>query len=408
LRAELVAHLRKSADLSDARVAAALGEVPRHVFVPWVELPEAYADQAVPTRFRDGLPTSSASQPAIVAAMLELLRPPIGGTVLEIGAGTGYNAALLSELVGPAGHVVTIDIDPEVAEDARAHLVEAGITNVNVICGDGFLGWSDRAPYDGIVVTASASDLAPSWLDQLGSEGRLVVPLSIRGVQHCIAFARSNGRLSSVAMCECGFMPLVGVMGNTDLREPVPGHSGVYVVADANAKLDIGVVGAALDEHSSVTEIGVTASAIQVYGSLRRWLAFEEPDSASLSYIGSQAEADASGVPPVIEFRFADRVQRIAPCIPGPGGIAVLDLAAPASTHADAWREVMLNLAVRGFGDAQRQAAVLSELVKAWDAAGRPGIQDLRIDAYPSELLPPDSVGTICHAPHTAFVVSSR
>jgi protein-L-isoaspartate(D-aspartate) O-methyltransferase len=162
LRAEMVAHLIERGDLSSPQVAAALAEVPRHVFVPGVDLAEAYADRAVVTRYRDGLPASSASQPAIVAVMLEQLRPPVGGSILEIGAGTGYNAALLSKLVGPSGRVVTVDIDPEVADEARGHLSGAGITNVEVICGDGALGWPGDAPYDGIIVTAGTSDLAPA------------------------------------------------------------------------------------------------------------------------------------------------------------------------------------------------------------------------------------------------------
>ena len=101
LRAEMVAYLRERGRLGDPRVAAALGQVPRHVFVSGADLPEAYADRAVVTHHRDGVPTSSASQPTVVAMMLEQLRPPVGGRVLEIGAGTGYNAALLSVLVGP-------------------------------------------------------------------------------------------------------------------------------------------------------------------------------------------------------------------------------------------------------------------------------------------------------------------
>ena len=124
----MVAHLRERRELTDPRVAAALGRVPRHVFVPGADLSEAYADQAIVTRYRDGWPVSSASQPAMVAAMLEQLGLPEGGSVLEIGAGTGYNAALLSALAGATGRVVTIDIDPEVADEARSHLAAAGFS----------------------------------------------------------------------------------------------------------------------------------------------------------------------------------------------------------------------------------------------------------------------------------------
>ncbi|MGH3885395.1 MAG: methyltransferase domain-containing protein [Pseudonocardiaceae bacterium] len=100
-----------------------------------------------------------------------------GHRVLEIGAGTGYNAALLAHLVGPAGKVTTVDIDSKVVRGARECLAAAGYRGVSVVCGDGEFGYSDHAPYDRIVVTAGAWDLPPAWVDQLAAGGRLVVPL---------------------------------------------------------------------------------------------------------------------------------------------------------------------------------------------------------------------------------------
>jgi protein-L-isoaspartate(D-aspartate) O-methyltransferase len=405
LRAEMVAQLTERGGLSSPRVAAVLGEVPRHVFVPGVELSEAYADRAVVTRYRDGVPVSSASQPAIVAAMLEQLRPPAGGSVLEIGAGTGYNAALLSKLVGPSGRVVTVDIDPEVADEARNHLSEAGITNVEVICGDGASGWPANAPYDGIIVTAGASDLAPAWAGQLAPHGRLVVPLSIRGVQQCVTLTRSDGHLRSVAVCECGFMPLAGAMANADSHQPVPGHPGVYVQAAAETPVDIGLVGAAMDKRGPAAGIGISTSALEVFGSLRRWLAFHDRAAASLIYIGSPEGAGASGVPPVLEFRHRGGAQRTGPCLLGRAGFAALDVAGSAAA-GDPGLRAMLELAVRGYGQAEQETARLGELVTAWDAAGRPGASRLRIDAHPAGFLLPPTEGGVHRARHATFVVS--
>jgi protein-L-isoaspartate(D-aspartate) O-methyltransferase len=419
LRAELVAHLREQAGLSDPRVAAAIGQVPRHVFVPGVELAEAYRDRAIVTHHRDGVPTSSSSQPTIVAAMLQQLRPPPGGSVLEIGAGTGYNAALLAGLVGPSGRVVTVDISPEVADEARGHLSDAGVANVEVICGDGALGWADGAPYDGIIVTAGASDLAPAWVGQLGPDGRLVLPLSIRGVQQSVAFVRADGmraggHLRSDEVCEGAFMPLEGAMANTDERQPVLVHRGVHVETAADAAVDVGMIGDALAERGPVVPIGVTAWGREVVASLRRWIAFHEQASALLIYIGPAEAAEASGVPAVATVT-RGVTRRSSPCVLGPAGFAVLDVAAPPaivnppSGAGGPGPRRLLELGVRACGDAGREAARLRELVLAWDAAGRPEAERLRIDAYPaypSGTVLPDTERTVHAARHTTFVVS--
>jgi protein-L-isoaspartate(D-aspartate) O-methyltransferase len=407
-RAELVAQLRRRGTLSEPRVAAALGQVPRHVFLPEVDLPGAYADEAVPTLYRDGVPVSAASQPAIVAIMLEQLRPPRGGRVLEIGAGTGYNAALLSHLVGPSGRVVTIDIDPDVAAGARAHLAGAGITNVTVICGDGAAGRAEDAPYDGIIVTAGASDLAPAWAGQLAPAGRLVVPLSIRGVQHCVSFTRDGGRLRSTAVCECGFMPLAGAMANADRRLPVPGHPGVFVLTAPDTEVDTAVVAAALGRPGPAAATGLTASVRETFGSLPRWLAFREPASASLAYLRPPEDAAASGVPSVLDSPLRSALQRSAPCLLGTTGFAVLDLARPPGAGTDPGPDPVLELAVRSYGEAQLQRDRLAELIAAWAAAGRPQASHLRIHAYPAGSAPSAAEGFVHRAPHTTFVVSLR
>ena len=317
----MVAQLRERGGLTDPRVAAVLGRVPRHVFIPGAELPDAYADEAIVTRYRDGWPVSSASQPSMVAAMLEQLCPPEGGSVLEVGAGTGYNAALLSALVGASGRVVTVDIDPEVAGAARSHLAAAGVTNAEVICGDGAQGWPARAPYDGIIVTAGASDLAPAWASQLAPGGRLVVPLSIRGVQQCVALTPAGGHLRSVAVCGCQFMPLTGAMPNDDQRVPVPGFPGVHVQAPAQADLDAALLADVLGRRGAAADTGITARPEEVYASLRPWLAFREPALATLAYSGPPDTAGASEVPAVIDFTVRGVTRRASPCLPGPAGL---------------------------------------------------------------------------------------
>ncbi len=404
LGAALVANLTERGVLSDPRVANALGTVRRHVFLPETDLDSAYADQAVVTRWRDGVPVSSASQPAIVAIMLQQLCPREGSSVLEIGAGTGYNAALLSELVGPGGRVVTIDIDPEVVADASTHLETAGITNVTVICADGALGWPKGAPYDGIIVTAGASDLAPAWLGQLAPDGRLVVPLSIRGVQHSVAWTRADGYLRSVSVSDCGFMPMQGQMANADLRLAVPGHAGVYVQAAPGVPVNPESIARALNASSQATPAQISATAREVFGSLRRWLAFGDPAAAMLTYVGTAEAAGASGVPAVLQYSVGSRVERSSPCILGPAGLAVLDLDVPAG---EAEPHTALRLALRGYGQADQECGRLRKLLAAWDTAGRPATARLRIDAYPEGSERPLAAGEVTAARHTTFIVTT-
>jgi protein-L-isoaspartate(D-aspartate) O-methyltransferase len=215
-RRRLVAELQARACIVSPAVRDAFLDVPREAFLPaFAEtegLEAVYRDVAVPTKHgADGLPTSSSSQPAIMALMLERLDVRPGHRVLEIGAGTGYNAALLRELVGRRGEVVSVELDGDVARGARRRLRAAG-RNARVVVGDGHDGWPARAPYDRIVVTASSATVPHPWRDQLVDGGLVEVPLRLREAgPHAIATLRRDGeRLSSVSVLSGGFMPLRG------------------------------------------------------------------------------------------------------------------------------------------------------------------------------------------------------
>jgi len=223
LRARLVARLREGGALHDEAVERALLRVPRHVFLPHIPPERAYADAAIPTHWENGVPVSSASQPAIVALMLEQMRLAPGMRVLEIGAGTGYNAALLAELVGPEGHVTSLDIDPAIAEEARAHLAAAGYAGVRVAAADGWAGWPGGAPFDRIMLTVGASDVSPAWLDQLAEGGLLVLPLWLRAAEASVAFRKQGGVLRSESLTCCGFKRLRGAAAAAEKWVALPG-----------------------------------------------------------------------------------------------------------------------------------------------------------------------------------------
>ena len=156
----MVDRAKANGTIRSAAVEAAFRTTPRHLFLPTTPLEKVYSGSVIVTRSDDaGQPVSSSSEVGIMAPMLEDLDVRPGHRVLEIGAGTGYNGALLDHLVGPEGEVVTVDVDAGIAAEARTHLADAGHGRVRVVVGDGYAGHEERAPYDRIIATASVPDL---------------------------------------------------------------------------------------------------------------------------------------------------------------------------------------------------------------------------------------------------------
>ena len=222
LHSRLTGTLRDNGVITSPAIESAIRVTPRHLFLPGVPLDQAYADDAVYTKQDTaGVNISAASQPRIVAMMLGQLAPQPGHRVLEIGAGTGYNAALLAAITGTSGRVTTIDVDEDLVTGARAHLAAAGISNADVIHADGALGHPHGAPYDRIIATVGAFEVPPAWLDQLAPGGRLVVPLRLRGTaSRSMIFERGRDGWISPGSELAVFMPLRGI--GDDARRIVP------------------------------------------------------------------------------------------------------------------------------------------------------------------------------------------
>jgi protein-L-isoaspartate(D-aspartate) O-methyltransferase len=220
LRVALVDYIRGRGTFRTPQVERAFLTVPRHLFLEGIGLVTAYAPQIVVTkRAPDGTAISSASHPNLVATQLEDLDVHAGHRVLEIGAATGINAALIAEVAGESGRVVTIEIDEDLTDGARAALTRAGYHNVEVICGDGAAGHPAGAPYDRIIVTAEAWDIPSPWWAQLAPGGRIVVPLRLHGsgLTRSIAFDLTpSGRLVSRHARVCGFVPMRGSTAHDD------------------------------------------------------------------------------------------------------------------------------------------------------------------------------------------------
>jgi protein-L-isoaspartate(D-aspartate) O-methyltransferase len=207
-RQTMVARQLRARDISDERVLEAMERVPRELFVPETERDHAYADAALPIGHGQTI-----SQPYMVARIAEALALRPGERVLDVGTGSGYQAAVLAEL---GAEVVTIERIPELAERARASLAAAGYPQVDVRVGDGTLGVPELAPFDAIAVAAAAPAFPETLYEQLRPRGRLVVPVGGEHMQRLEVIIRSPEGPAVVHSVPCRFVPLVGREGFTD------------------------------------------------------------------------------------------------------------------------------------------------------------------------------------------------
>ena len=231
-----VDHLKESGAINETVVEMAFRHVPRHLFVQrfyvgdeksgWEQvehdssraqaehLETIYSDAALVTRLEGNVPTSSTSQPSLMAGMLELLELRPGMRVLEIGAGTGYNSALMAELVGDPSLVTTMDIQEDVADDARRNLSQAGYPGISVMYQDGFEGAPESAPFDRIVATVGCPDISPRWVRQLTASGSMLVPLRHAGANPLVRVWVEDDSIVGRVVGNSGFMVIRGKLSD--------------------------------------------------------------------------------------------------------------------------------------------------------------------------------------------------
>jgi protein-L-isoaspartate(D-aspartate) O-methyltransferase len=357
----LVARLRESASASE-RILQAFERLPRHHFLPDVPLEIAYTDDAIVTHDEGGVPTSSSSQPSLMARMLEQLDVGAGHRVLEIGAGTGYNAAVMAAL-GAA--VTTVELQPEVAAAAREHLHAAGVPlapapaagpgaapavepgSVLVLTGDGAA--PPAASYDRIVITAGCWALPAAVVEALADGGVLVAPLRVNGVELVLGLRREGELLRGDGAIPCGFMPMRG--GDERPWRWQLGGGGV-----ATADADLGVEGrGALDRL-----LGSPGRAVEDPIALREG----EHALGAILWLGLQGDPLLSLVLPGREGR--------PPWIVGldvlPASLLVIELAAGYGRVARA--------RLHG-GEAALRACIAA--MEAWRAAGSPAPSALEL-----------------------------
>ncbi|GHC77027.1 methyltransferase, FxLD system [Streptomyces flavofungini] len=284
LRTQLIDDLVKEGCVRTPRVEAAMRTVPRHLFVPNAPLEKAYGNAPVNTKLDEsGASISCASQPDVVAMMLEQLEVEPDQKVLELGAGTGFNAGLLGHLVGEKGHVTTIDVDDDIVDGARAGLAAADIHNVEVILGDGAVGHAPNAPYDRIVATVGAHGVPHAWLDQLAPGGRLLTPLRLRGsVSRSIAFECQEGVWRSVGSEMNTFMPLRrGIADDPRLLVPLAPGNTVTLVTNGDQTVDADALSDVLRQPRVEVWTGVNFRGPESAEYLELWLTCTMPNGLS-------------------------------------------------------------------------------------------------------------------------------
>ena len=288
LRDKVTDELIAAGYIKSAPVEAAFRVVPRHAFVP-ADTPldvTYHIDKSVVTkRDEQGIAISSVSATYIQVAMIEQAELRQGMSVLEVGSG-GYNAALLAEVVGPDGQVVSVDIDPEVTDRAATLLEAAGYgSRVTVITADAGHGVPGHGPFDAIVVTVGAWDLSPAWLRQLTVDGRLVVPVRMNGVSRSIAFRRDNDHLLSTSAVVCGFVPMQGAGEHVDREFRLPDANGRVVTLrfDAGVPDDPALLDGVLAGERSELWSGVTIKHGVSFADLYLWLAGRLPGFCRLA-----------------------------------------------------------------------------------------------------------------------------
>jgi protein-L-isoaspartate(D-aspartate) O-methyltransferase len=394
---DLVDYLKKENHLRTPLIEEAFMKVPRHLFLPGEALDKVYSDVAiVRKRGEEGQWTSSSSMPSIMAIMLEQLNLQPGQRVLEIGTGTGFNAALIASIVGPSGKVVTVDIQPDLVEEARKCLDIADFDWVQTVIGDGGYGFPDGAAYDRIILTVASDVITPAWREQLVPGGILVLPFSIVGPQVTAAFEKRDDELVSVDIRPCGFMPLQGAFAYTQpVRTQLGPDSRLFMMSEPGKELPVGAdaIFSWLSQEGQDWGSGVIVTRYELEWGLLSWVSLQE--SQAKRQTGLPADLCAQG-------DLAD--QNVIPALAGNGGewkamysSAIIELDGMAAMARPPSQIVPLmdimrpddntpfELYIRNLGTGTKAGQCLLEYIQNWDQARRPTSLSWRIRAIPAE-----------------------
>ncbi|MFJ4552036.1 methyltransferase, FxLD system [Streptomyces sp. NPDC088817] len=379
--------------LRDARVETAMRVVPRHAFLPDATVEEAYANKSVTIKANpdeDALPLSCASQPDVVHFMLVQLAVREGDNVFEIGAGTGYNAALLKYLTGTSGEVTTCDIAPDVTAYARRMLDANGYSDVRVVTRDGALGAPEFGPYDRMIAAVGMWDLPGAWWDQLAVGGRLVVPLRWRGLSRSVAFRREKDLMRSDSVKMCGFLPVIGQDGERD--DYIDDNRLVRLYWDEDQPVAPDLLRDVLTRPKSVVWTEATVGSVESFDGV--WLRLSAAERATCRITAKAAAMEAGLHRPASPA--------LSPALVEGDSIAYLTLERAAE---DQGAEPRFRLGAVGYGPAGAELAErICAQIRAWSPART---VDPVITAYPADTPDSDLVdGAVIDRPSARLVIT--
>ena len=389
LHQDLINDLVERKVIQSDDIEAAFRAIPRHLFLPDTPITAVYQRPPVITKRENGLPTSSSSQPAMMAIMLEQLAVRDGENVLEVGAGTGYNAALLGQLVGKNGRVTSIDIDPDIVAAAQSHLQNAGADNVQVVCGDGTMGFAENAPYDCLMLTVGGWDISPEWLAQLKPNGRIILPLSLNGPQLSVVFTRKNDQLVSSSIRPCGFMRLQGPHAELEFSHALESDGDIFIsrfgedFSSEHFKAATVQAWLATDTVQLNTAVDITMQ--DIFRSIVLWLTLNEPH---IVFLEDRDVQQTTPVPFLYSMEILESKTRwmysIGLCLAD--GMAFLmrpPTHQPFPKEQPEGKPQPFPLYICGFGSRDTAVQRLYQHILQWDQAERPQTTSLKITAVP-------------------------
>lgn len=396
LRDAMTDKLVKLGSVASPQIEAAFRTVPRHAFArPGTSLEECYRGDIVRNKKdADGVTLSSISGAWLQARMIAQAGIGPGARVLEIGT-TGYNAAVIAEVAAPGGHVVTLDIDPEVSAWADAALKATGYRDrVSVATGDGEHGAPGHGLFDAIIVTAGAWDVPPSWLAQLADGGTLVVPLRMNGVTRSIAFRKDGSHLASTSTVTCGFVPMQGIGGQpeTFFQLSAPGGGRITLRYEDDPPAEPPLPSDILAGEPATAWSGLTIADMTPWSDVYLWLAGFAPGFCRLDQAGDPQLAGGGPVMKTGWYPFA---------VARDGTLSYLTV-----RDLPDGSGVEFGALAYGHRAAEAAAALVGHL-RSWDARGR----DLPQDAFtywPDGTTPPlpDRLLSVFHKRHGTATIT--